>query len=99
MADLNGNELKSFADGTQIMGTSWSSDGSKLAYTVASESNCEAGLFVVDVRSNKIVQLAVDIQYISDSVKWSPSGKRLLASNFITQNSNPAVASYIIDLK
>jgi TolB protein len=99
LADLNGNELESFADGTQIMGTSWSSDGSKLAYTVAAQSNCDAGLFVVDAKSSKIVQLAVDIQYISDSVKWSPSGKRLLASNFITQNSKPAVTSYIIDLK
>ncbi len=63
------------------------------------KSNCDAGLFVVDAKSSKIVQLAVDIQYISDSVKWSPSGKRLLASNIITQNNKTTVTSYIIDLK
>jgi len=99
LADLNGNELLSFAEGTQIMGTSWSSDGANLAYTVASESNHNAGLFVVDTLSSKVVQLAVDIQYISDSVKWSPSGKRLLASNLITENNTRSFVSYIIDLK
>jgi TolB protein len=99
LVDLQGKEIKTLAEGIQIMGTSWSDDGSKLAYTVASKSNGEAGLFVVDTSSGKVVQLAVDIQYISDSVKWSPSGKRLLASNFITENNKPSVVSYIIDLK
>ncbi len=99
LSDLEGKETKTLAEGTQIMGTSWSSDSSKLAYTVASKSNGEAGLFVVDVKSGKVVQLAVDIQYISDSVKWSPSGKRLLASNFIMENGKNSVVSYIIDLK
>ena len=99
LADLNGIELKTFAEGTQIMGTSWSSDGSKLAYTVASENNHDAGLFVVDIINSKVVQLCVDIQYISDSVKWSPSGKRLLASNVITENNERSFVSYIIDLK
>ncbi|MCB2360239.1 hypothetical protein [Clostridium estertheticum] len=98
LSDLMGNELKTFAEGTQIMGTSWSSDGSKLAYTVASENNCDAGLFVADAKNNKVVQLAVDIQYISDSVKWSPSGKRLLASNIMLNNNN-SFTTYIIDLK
>ena len=99
LTDLLGNELKPFAEGTQIMGTSWSNDGSKLAYTVASENNCDAGLFVVDAKSSKVVQLAVDIQYISDSVKWSPSGKRLLASHFMLHNNKPSFTTYIIDLK
>lgn len=99
LADLMGNELKTFSEGTQIMGTSWSSDGSKLAYTIACESNVDAGLFVVDVKSGKVVQLAVDIQYVSDSVKWSPSGNRLLASNFTTRNNEHSFVSYIIDLK
>lgn len=99
LSDLNGIELKTYAEGTQIMGTSWSNDGSKLAYTVASENNHDAGLFVVDTLSGKVVQLCVDIQYISDSVKWSPSGKRLLASNVITENNERSFVSYIIDLK
>jgi len=99
LTDLNGNELKSFAEGSQIMGTSWSRDGLKLAYTVAAGDNCDSGLFIANVSSGKIVQLAVDIQYISDSVKWSPSGKRLLTSNFITRNSKNSFATYIIDLK
>ncbi|WP_298838328.1 hypothetical protein [Clostridium sp.] len=99
LSDLLGNKLKTFAEGTQIMGTSWSSDGSKLAYTVASENNCDAGLFVVNVKSYKVVQLAVDIQYISDSVKWSPSGKRLLASHFMMHNNKPSFTTHIIDLK
>ena len=99
LSDLNGNELKAFAEGTQIMGTNWSSDGSQLAYTVASENSCDAGLFVVNVKSSNIVQLAVDIQYISDSVKWSPSGKRLLTSNTVAKNNKHSLATYIIDLK
>ena len=99
LTDLQGNELKTLAECTQIMGTSWSSDGSKLAYTVASESSGETGMFVADVKTKKVVQLAVDIQYISDSVKWSPSGKKLLASNLITEKNSHYFVSYIIDLK
>lgn len=99
LSDLKGNELKTFAQGSQIMGTSWSGDGSKLAYTVASDNNNDGGLFVVDTTRNKVVQLALDIQYISDYVKWSPSGKRLLASNIKIENNENSFVSYIIDLK
>ena len=56
-------------------------------------------MFVADVKTKKVVQLAVDIQYISDSVKWSPSGKKLLASNLITEKNSHYFVSYIIDLK
>jgi TolB protein len=97
--DFKGEELKKLAEGTQIMGTSWSSDGAKLAYTVASENKSEAGLFVFDCKTEKTVQLAVDIQYISDYVKWSPSGKKMLASNFVKENNTNLITTYIIELK
>jgi len=90
--DLEGNELASFAKGTQICGTSWSPDQSKIAFAVQSNEVDRAGLFVVDISTRNKVFISRDISLISDSIKWSPSGKKLGLSNV---NINEEIIEFV----
>jgi TolB protein len=98
--DLEGNEKKILSEGTQIFGTNWSPDGSKIAYSVATDNNGKAGLYVTDIKNNKdSVQLTVNLELVSDPIKWSPSGNKLLATNNVMENNEPHFTTHILHLK
>ncbi|MBW7474367.1 hypothetical protein K0T92_06390 [Paenibacillus oenotherae] len=96
-------ELKpkqTIAKSTQVYGTSWSPDGSKLAYNAISEDGGVKGIFVADAVSGKTTQISVDVQYASDELRWSPSGKKLMTSTSVMQeNSSYSFVTYLISLK
>lgn len=99
ITDMEGKEKRVLADGTQIFGTSWSKDQSRIAYSVASDNSGKAGLFVSDINSGKTAQITVDIELVGDEVRWSPSGRKLLATNIIMENNEPSPVTYLIELK
>jgi len=81
---------------TQVFGTGWSPDGQYVAYTLNTyEGEGENGLFVADTTTGEVTPIAVELQYASDELKWSPSGKRLMVSAY--EGRQPV--TYIIDLK
>ncbi|MDF2675500.1 MAG: lipoprotein [Clostridiales bacterium] len=99
VTDLEGNEKKVLAEGTQIFGTNWSPDQSKIAYSTAADNSGKAGLFVSDINTGKTVQLSGDVGLAADPVRWSPSGKRILTTSATIENNKPEFVSYIIKLK
>ncbi|MFC5652779.1 hypothetical protein ACFPYJ_27475 [Paenibacillus solisilvae] len=89
----------SLAKGTQVFGTSWSPDGTELAYTVSSETGGVKGVFVADAVSGKSTQISVDVEYASDPLKWSPSGHKIMTTTGKIQDNKYVFSTYIITLK
>lgn len=99
LTDLQGKQKAKLAEGTQIYGTSWSPDQSKLAFTVTSEKRGQQGLFVTDLKSLKSIQLSADLQTIADPIKWDRSSKKLLASTIGEKDLQAVFTTYVITLK
>jgi Periplasmic component of the Tol biopolymer transport system len=100
VADPQGNTTKVVATGTEIYGTAWSPDGNSLAYNLVSEREGGLkGLFVADMTTGKTTQIAVDLQYATDKLRWSPSGKKLMSSTFVPGENGYTFRTYIISFK
>jgi len=97
LCDNAGNEQSALATGTQVFGTSWSPDGSKLAYTTISENGNENRLFITEVETGEQTPISNDMQ-ASDKLRWSPSGKRLLASTAVLKDNAYQFITYVITL-
>ncbi|NQX46804.1 PD40 domain-containing protein [Paenibacillus tritici] len=99
LCDSEGNEQSRLADGQQIFGTSWSPDGSKLAYaiTAAGAADDQEGLFITEVETGEQTPVLNDI-HIADKLHWSPSGKKLLASATVLKDSAYQSLTYVISL-
>lgn len=78
VADLEGNRLSSVAREAQIYGTAWSPDGSKLAYAAIAANGTVGSVQVANLAAGISAPLPVDIRFISDPLRWSPSGARLM---------------------
>jgi len=99
ITDHNLQAIKTIATGTQIFGTCWSPDGSKLAYNVLSPGNVQ-GIYVADVASGSITQLAVETDDGNASaIRWSPLGDKLLTSTVTYRDNSLFFKNYIITLK
>lgn len=99
ITDLDGNEKATLAEGIQIFGTSWSPNQKNIAYTVTSGERGKNGLFVADVETKKITQVSPDMQDISDSIKWSPSSKKMLVSHGVIKDNKNVFVTNVITLK
>lgn len=99
LCDAEGSELSTLASGQQVFGTSWSPDGSKLAYAMTSENAAEDqdGLFISEVETGEQTPVLADIQ-AADQLRWSPSGKKLLASTSVLQDNAYRAITYVIRL-
>ena len=97
LCDNEGNEQTAWASGTQVFGTSWSPDGSMVAYTTISENGNENRLFITEVETGEQTPISNDIQ-ASDKLRWSPSGKKLLASAAVMKDNVYQFITYIIKL-
>jgi TolB protein len=99
LCDAMGNEKSTLAKGTQVFGTNWSPDGSKLAYTISSPDGTMKGLYVTDVNTGKETPISVDMQYVADKLRWSPSGKKLLTSTSVMTDNQYKFVTYVISFK
>lgn len=96
LTDSSLTKKVSLAKGTQVFGTSWSPDGTKLGYTVSSETGGIKGVFVADAVSGKSTQISVDVQYAADPLKWSPSGHKIMTTTAKMQDNKYVFVTYII---
>lgn len=99
LLDAEMKPKQSIAKSTQVYGTSWSPDGSKLAYNVISEAGGVKGIYVADTVSGKTTPISVDVQYASDELRWSPSGKKLLTSTSVIEENGYSFVTYLISFK
>ncbi|QAY67238.1 WD40 repeat domain-containing protein [Paenibacillus protaetiae] len=80
VVDPQGRSLLQIAQGAQIFGTSWSPDGTKLAFNLTSEGSGDNGIIVADALTGENTQVLVE--QAADTLAWSPSGKKLLTSTY-----------------
>lgn len=96
LCDAAGNELSTLAVGTQIFGANWSPDGTRLAYTVSSDDGSLKGLFIAEAESGDHTQIGLDIDHVSDKLRWSPSGQKLLAATSMPGPDGYRFVTYIL---
>ncbi|WP_232381003.1 TolB family protein [Paenibacillus tianjinensis] len=99
LCDSEGNEQSELASGQQVFGTSWSPDGSKLAYSLIAENAADDqnGVFITTLETGEQTPLLGDIE-IADQLRWSPSGKKLLASSAVLKDNAYQITTYVIRL-
>ncbi|WP_308722626.1 TolB family protein [Paenibacillus polysaccharolyticus] len=98
LTDLEGNEKATLARGTQIFGTSWSGDDSKIAYTINSDKDNEKGLFVSNTESAEQFQISAEMDNVSDSLAWSPQGNKILLSQSVMENEKYHFVTSVITI-
>jgi len=100
VTDLKGNVQTKLSKGTQIFGTAWSPDGTKLAYNLIDEGdNGVKGIVVADAATGKTTFATIDVPYASDPVAWSPAGNKLVASTFVNDDQGSRMVTYVVTLK
>jgi len=83
IADLNGNVQQAVAQDSQIYGVAWSPDGSKLAYAGITSNGTVRGIYVADSATGLSKAQSLDVKFISDPLKWNPSGNRLMVGSTV----------------
>ncbi|ALP35358.1 hypothetical protein ASL14_03355 [Paenibacillus sp. IHB B 3084] len=96
LCDTKGKELSTLASGMQLFGTSWSPDGSKLAYAV-SEDGDKYRFFITEAETGEQTPVLGD-NGISDQLRWSPSGKKLLIPTGVLKDTRYQSTAYVIKL-
>lgn len=99
LCDTEGNEQSTLASAQQIFGTSWSPDGSKLAYalTAGNAASGQNGLFITEVETGEQTPVLAGIE-VGDQLRWSPSGKKLLAPSAVLKDNVYQFITYVIRL-
>lgn len=97
LCDSEGGEQSTLAEGQQIFGTGWSPDGSMLAYSVTDGTADTEQVFITEVESGEQTPVLDDV-HLADPLRWSPSGKKLLASTGVMTESGYQSKLYIITL-
>lgn len=99
LTDLAGSEKATLTEAKAIFGISWSPDQSKLAYILTSEDESKTGLHVMDLKSKEDLYVSRDFLNVDNGLKWSPSGKKILASIGEVKAMKVIDNTYIITLK
>jgi TolB protein len=99
LIDLNGNEKGVITQAKMIFGISWSPDQGKIAYVITSEDESKKGLYITEISSKKSLYVSPDYINIDNGLKWSPSGKKILASIAEVKNMKAMDNTYVISLR
>lgn len=67
-----------YAGPDSIVATSWSPDGSTIAFAMAVNQPNEYQIFLVNIDGSNVRQVSQGLQGIGGSLDWSPDGKNLL---------------------
>ncbi|HEX9061019.1 MAG TPA: hypothetical protein VF941_12640 [Clostridia bacterium] len=96
---LSGSEKDTLTEAKAIFGISWSPDQSKLAYLMTSEDESKTGLHLIDLKSKEDIYVSRDFLNVDNGLKWSPSGKKILASIGDIKDMKVIDNTYVISLK
>ena len=99
LTDRTGSEKETLAEAKSIFGISWSPDQGRLAYLMVSEEESKSGLHVMDLKSKEDLYVSRDFLSMDNRLKWSPSGKKILASIGEVKDMKVTDNTYVITLK
>lgn len=98
--DEHGKEKGTVGQGTLMSRGSWSSDGSKLAFSIYDEDQQGMrGLYVFDQSTGKTTPVTTDIQSYDSPTVWSPSARFLSMYQNISEGEKQLNQSYIVQFK
>ncbi|AZH28692.1 MULTISPECIES: hypothetical protein [Paenibacillus] len=98
--DEQGKEKGIVGQGTLMSRGSWSSDGSKLAFSIYDEDQQGMrGLYVFDQSTGKTTPVTTDIQSYDSPTVWSPSARFLSMYQNISEGGKQLNQSYIVEFK
>lgn len=82
LTDIDGNNQKAIAEGTELGGISWSPDQRLIAYNLQADVNGSSakGLYIYDVLTGTSTQIAVDTE--NAITAFGPTGKELFFSEY-----------------
>ncbi|SEG45835.1 hypothetical protein [Paenibacillus sp. UNC499MF] len=87
------------AVGTAFHSSCWSADGSRFAYSVASDHAGQSGLFISSPDpAVETVQLSADV-FPGYPIAFSPSGRQLLASKVMAEGNRNKTVAYRMTIK
>lgn len=81
ITDLRGNILSAIAQDSQIYGAAWSPNGTKLAYSSIKPNGTVRGIYVADTATGLSSHLSVDVKFIADPIRWSPTGNQIMITS------------------
>lgn len=101
VTDVQGKVVQALAQDFQIYGAAWSPDGTRLAYSGLTENGTARGIYVADVAEGSSAELQVDVKFISDPLRFSPSGDRLLISTTVPDENRGVnrFVTYLVAVK
>ncbi|MDY8048943.1 WD40 repeat domain-containing protein [Paenibacillus polymyxa] len=98
--DEQGKEKGIVGQGTLMSRGSWSSDGSKLAFSIYDEDQQGMrGLYVFDQSTGKTTPVTTDIQSYDSPTVWSPAARFLSMYQNISEGGKQLNQSYIVEFK
>ncbi|MEK5319218.1 WD40 repeat domain-containing protein [Paenibacillus sp. FSL L8-0644] len=98
--DEQGKEKGIIGQGTLMSRGSWSSDGSKLAFSIYDEDQQGMrGLYVFDQSTGKTTPVTTNIQSYDSPTVWSPSARFLSMYQNISEGGKQLNQSYIVEFK
>lgn len=98
--DEQGKEKGIVGQGTLMSRGSWSSDGSKLAFSIYDEDQQGMrGLYVFDQSTGKTTPVTTDIQSYDSPAVWSPAARFLSMYQNISEGGKQLNQSYIVEFK
>ncbi|WP_143182453.1 hypothetical protein [Peptoclostridium litorale] len=99
IADLEGKNKDTVAEGRMIYGTSWSPDGLKFAYVLNSRGEEDEGLFIIDIEKRKRSHISAVYLDLGSDIKWNPSGDKMMISSGEVQDGKWIDNTHVITLK
>lgn len=99
LCDADGGNARNIAEGVELGGVSWSPDQRMIAYSLKEDGNSTAvgGLYVYDMLTGKSTRIAVDVS--NASTCWSPSGEKLVYTQWNGTQDNSNIVSLEYSLK
>lgn len=99
ITDLAGNEKATLAEANQVFGVSWSPDQSMLAYLMITDDESKNGLHIINMTSREDIYVSRDFLNVDNGLKWSPSGRKILASIGEVKEMTLIDNTYVFSLK
>ncbi|MGK0467127.1 MAG: TolB protein [Clostridium sp.] len=93
LCDIDGGNKKIIAEGAGLSGVSWSPDQRRIAYNLKLDANgtMVSALYIYNIVTGKVTQ--IEVVHDNLTTYWSPSGEKLMYTEFDGTQFNSSIVS------